>query len=125
MNELKKNETGKPAVADRLLTREDFQRLADVPPEAEWFANIRNKNTKRAYGYDVKEFARFVGVSRPEDFRLVTRAHIIAWRSQLEEKELAASTVRRKLSALSSLFDQLCEASRSYPVDHPTAWTES
>jgi len=100
----------KPAVADRLLTQEEFQGLADVPPEVEWFANIRNKNTKRAYGHDVGEFARFVGISRPEDFRLVTRAHIIAWRTKLEEKELAASTVRRKLSALSSLFDQLCEA---------------
>ena len=98
------------AAGDRLLTKKEFQGLADLPPEAEWFANIRNKNTKRAYGHDVKEFARFVGVSQPEDFRLVTRAHIIAWRTQLEEKELAASTVRRKLSALSSLFDQLCEA---------------
>ena len=65
-----------PAAASR-LTREEFQGLADVPPEVEWFANIRNKNTKRAYGHDVKEFARFVGVSRPEDFRLVTRAHIM------------------------------------------------
>ena len=66
---------------------------------------------------------RFVGLSRPEDFRLVTRAHIIAWRTQLEEKELAASTVRRKLSALSSLFDQLCEANAV--TDNPAQRTKS
>ncbi|MBC6445276.1 MAG: hypothetical protein GDA50_07620 [Alphaproteobacteria bacterium GM202ARS2] len=36
-----------PAAVSR-LTQEEFQGLADVPPEVEWFANIRNKNTKRA-----------------------------------------------------------------------------
>jgi len=92
-----------------LLTKEEFRRLADVPPETEWFANIRNRNTRRAYQNDVREFAQFVGVSRPEEFRLVARPHVIAWRKLLEERELAASTVRRKLSALSSLFDHLCE----------------
>jgi len=39
----------------------------------------------------------------------VTRAHLIAWRKNLERRALAASTIRRKLSALSSLFDYLCE----------------
>ena len=42
-----------PAVAktkeDRLLTREQFQGLAQLPPEAEWFVNIQNPRTKRAY----------------------------------------------------------------------------
>jgi hypothetical protein len=35
--------------AERLLTAAEFRRLADVPPEAEWFANITNPNSKRAY----------------------------------------------------------------------------
>ena len=39
----------------------------------------------------------------------MTRAHLIAWRKDLERRSLAASTIRRKLSALSSLFDYLCE----------------
>lgn len=38
-----------PAVASRLLTAEAFQRLADVPPEVEWFANLTNRCTRRAY----------------------------------------------------------------------------
>ena len=34
---------------ERLLSKTEFQRLADVPPEAEWFANLTNENTRRAY----------------------------------------------------------------------------
>ncbi len=97
------------AASNRMLTREEFQGLADLPPETEWFANIRNPNTRRAYGHDVREFAEFVGIEKPEEFRIVTRAHIIAWRKTLESRELAPATIRRKLSALSSLFDDLCE----------------
>jgi len=33
---------------DRLLTAAEFHRLAEVPPEIEWFANIRNRSTRRA-----------------------------------------------------------------------------
>ena len=28
----------------------------------------------------MREFRRFVGIARPEEFRTVTRAHVIAWR---------------------------------------------
>ena len=38
----------------------------------------------------------------------MARAHIIAWRGSLEARELAPATVRRKLAAISSLFDHLC-----------------
>jgi transposase len=37
------------APADRLLPAAEFQKLADVPPEVEWFANLSNPNTRRAY----------------------------------------------------------------------------
>jgi integrase/recombinase XerD len=36
------------APAERLLTAAEFHRLAEVPPEIEWFANIRNRSTRRA-----------------------------------------------------------------------------
>jgi len=94
---------------NRLLTRSEFQGLSDVPPELEWFANLDNEHTRRAYKRDVKEFMRFTGIQDPMEFRDVTRAHMIAWRKQLEARELAAATVRRKLSSLSSLYDFLCE----------------
>ena len=93
----------------RILTREEFQGLSDVPEELIWFQNIDNPHTKRAYMRDVKEFMLFTGIVEPQEFRDVTRAHVIAWRKQLEGRELSASTIRRKLSALGSLYDFLCE----------------
>ncbi len=93
----------------RALTAVEFQGLAEVPPALEWFANISNEKTRRAYQVDVQGFMDFAGIKTPEEFRLVTRAHVIAWRRALERRDLAPSTLRRKLSALSSLFDYLCE----------------
>jgi integrase len=43
----------------RRLTASDFQRLADVPPEIEWFANIDNPSTRRAYENAINDFMRF------------------------------------------------------------------
>jgi hypothetical protein len=64
----------------RLLTAAAFRRLADVPAEVEWFANLGKKATRRAYETALKDFMRFTGIARPEEFRIVTRAHVIAWR---------------------------------------------
>ena len=36
------------APVDRLLTAAEFQKLADVPLEVEWFANLDNAHTRRA-----------------------------------------------------------------------------
>src|SRR3989338_404549 len=73
-------------VGERALTAKQFQGLANVPPEVEWFANIGNPRTRRAYKIDIEDFTRFVGIARPEEFRIVTRAHIIAWRKLLEQR---------------------------------------
>ncbi len=94
----------------RLLTRADFHRLSEVPPEAEWFANITNPHTRRAYRNDLSQFMGFVGIERPEEFSTVARAHIIAWRKDLESKSLSHASIRRKLSALAALFNHLCES---------------
>ena len=61
-----------------------------MPPELEWFANLRNDQTRRAYRHDVGEFSAFIGLHRPTEIRLVTRAHVIAWRERLEHRALAA-----------------------------------
>lgn len=94
----------------RLLTASEFQFLADVPAEMEWFANITNANTRRAYRHDVHDFMEFAGIKEPVELRQVKRSHLIAWRKQLEARALEAATIRRKLSAISSLFDFLCES---------------
>jgi integrase/recombinase XerD len=93
----------------RILTSTEFQRLAKVPPEVEWFKNIRNPNTKRAYQKAISDFMLFTGIKRPEDFRTVTRAHVIAWRGDLGERILSGTTIRHRMAALSSLFQHLCD----------------
>jgi len=91
------------------LTVAEFQRLADVPPEVEWFANIRNSGTRRAYEHAIKDFMLFAGIKRPEEFRTVARAHVIAWRDDLGDRILSGTTIRHRLAALSSLFQYLCD----------------
>ena len=91
------------------LTDRQFQQLAVVRPAMTWFANIDNLQTRRAYQNDLREFMAFMGIPEPEQFRVVTRAHLLAWRRDLEQRALAGATIRRKLAALSSLFGYLCE----------------
>ncbi|MCB0284374.1 MAG: tyrosine-type recombinase/integrase [Calditrichaeota bacterium] len=98
-----------PTKSNRLLTNEDFHRLAEVPPEIEWFANINNAQTRRSYENAMKDFMAFTGIARPEEFRSITRAHIIAWRDELTNRELSGTTIRHRLAALSSLFEYLCD----------------
>jgi site-specific recombinase XerD len=93
----------------RTLTLAQFDTLSDVPPEIEWFANLTNANTRKAYRQDIHDFMAFAGLKRPEQFREVTRAHVIAWRDQLVGQGLSNDTIRRKLAALSSLFAYLCD----------------
>jgi len=94
---------------ERALTAKQFQQLADVPPELEWFANISSDKTRQAYQNDIRAFTQFVGIQHPAEFRIVTRSHVIAWRKALEAKNFSDASIRRKLSALSSLFEYLCE----------------
>src|ERR1700730_17009171 len=109
------NELTTHIAAERRLTAAEFQGLADVPPEIEWFANLGCAATQRAYKNAVGDFMRFTGIVRPEDFRIVTRAHVIKWRDDLAQRiapdgsKLEGSTVRHRLAALSSLFEYLCE----------------
>jgi site-specific recombinase XerD len=88
------NNSGKQQVlpvlgASLMLSNPAMHRLQDVPAEIEWFANLDNPRTRRAYQCDLTEFMSFVGIARPEEFRLVSRAIVLA--------------------ALSSLFEYLCE----------------
>lgn len=101
------------------LTAAEFYQLRDLPPEADWFANIDNPNTRRAYQSDLKEFIAFLNHDGIENFRAVTRLHVIAWRNLLEINQNSPATIRRKLAALSSLYAFLteCNAVLINPVD--------
>src|SRR2546427_12574575 len=117
MSDKKKSSRARIPTRARALSAKEFLDLADVPPEIEWFANITNPQTRRAYQNDLKDFMRFARITNPEVFRVVTRAHLIAWRKDLERRGCEASTIRRKLSAVSSLFAYLCE--RNAVVHNP------
>lgn len=98
------------AVSERRLTAVQFQRLAEMPAAAQWFANLDNPRTRRAYQGDLEDFRTFLGIQAPDQFRAVTRAHVLAWRAQLEQRGLSGATIRRKLAALASLFAYLLES---------------
>ncbi|MGZ8157629.1 MAG: hypothetical protein ACXWT1_04000 [Methylobacter sp.] len=69
------NDTEKtlPTVSqNRLLTAADFLRLSEVPPEVEWFANLTNRCTRRAYENAIKDFMTFTGIQQADEFRGVT-----------------------------------------------------
>lgn len=107
MNDLITTEHDSP---ERRLTAAQFQGLAEVPAAATWFANLDNPRTRRAYQGDIEDFCGFLGIQSPEQFRVVTRAHVLAWRGQLEQRGLSGATIRRKLAALASLFHHLLDA---------------
>jgi integrase/recombinase XerD len=106
-------------VKKQALTRAEFAQLAEVPPEEEWLANITNAKTRRAYKNDVREFTAYAGLQNYGELRSIARAHIIGWRGDMERRGLEDATIRRKLSAVSSLFDYLCNrnAVTGNPVD--------
>lgn len=98
-----------PQTAMRVLSTPEFLRLSKVPPETQWFANLDSAQTRRAYQNDLQAFMRFTGIVQPEEFRTVERSHVLAWRAELERLGLSGATIRRKLAALGSLFDYLCD----------------
>jgi integrase/recombinase XerD len=93
----------------QILRAHEFQYLKNVPPEADWFADIDNPGTRRMYRAAISEFMSFTGIAEPAQFRDVARSHVIAWRKTLIRRQLAGPTIRAKLAALSSLFEYLCE----------------
>lgn len=56
----------------RRLTAVEFQDLARVPAAVEWFANLDNPRTRRAYQNDLEDFCAFVGLDSADEFRVVT-----------------------------------------------------
>ena len=69
-----------------------------------------NPNTRRAYERALGDFMAFAGIQRPEEFRMVTRSHLIAWRDDLARRGASGMTIRHRLAALSSLFEHLCDS---------------
>jgi integrase/recombinase XerD len=95
-------------ITSHSLSDAQFAALSAIPPEAEWFANVRNRHTRENYQRDIRQFIAFAGLGSAEQLWEVTRPHVLAWRDHLQGRSLANDTIRRKLAALSSLYDYLC-----------------
>ena len=97
-----------PASAARPGQLASLAHLAAIPEEEVWLASQRSACTRRAYKLDVAHFMRTLGITTPDQLRQVDHRAVIAWERILREQEgAAASTVRRRLAALSSLFKHL------------------
>lgn len=88
------------------LTAAEFQRLAYVPPEVEWFANIRNRSTRRAYENAIGDFMQFTGIARPDEFRTVTRPTsspgVMTWPGANSAEAQSGIASRRHYSRISA-----------------------
>jgi len=94
--------------------------LAAVPEEEIWLAKQKSARTRRAYRQDVAHFIKTIGIASTKELREVDHRAVIAWERIMREKHGAqASTVRRRLAALSSLFKHL--VSHGYATRNPVA----
>src|SRR5215216_64929 len=97
-----------PATLDYVGQVSTVDQLAAIPEEEIWLAKQKSPRTRRAYRLDVRHFMRALGISEIDQLRAVDHRAVIAWeRMQREQEGAAASTVRRRLAALSSLFKHL------------------
>ncbi len=87
--------------------------LQSVPEEEVWLAGQLSPHTRRAYKQDVAHFLTTMCIQSADDLRHVGRAAVIAWQNRMRENGESPRTIRRRLSALSSLFVHL--------VDHRVA----
>ena len=81
--------------------------LAAVPEEEVWLAGLRSEQTRKAYKRDVADFLETLGIKSREELHQTSPMAVIAWREELVRRGLKNRSVRRRLSALSSLFQHL------------------
>jgi site-specific recombinase XerD len=84
-----------------------LQVLGAVPEEEIWLAGQISPQTRQAYKKDVSHFIRTMSIRSHADLHQVTRAAVIAWQNHMRERGIKPRTIRRRLSALSSLFSHL------------------
>jgi integrase/recombinase XerD len=88
--------------------------LAEIPEEDIWLAKQKSARTRRAYRLDVQHFMRTLGIASLDELHQVDHRAVIAWERYMREVEhAAASTIRRRLAALSSLYKHLVRHSHA------------
>jgi len=87
--------------------RPSVELLREVPEEEVWLQGQRSEQTRRAYKADIRHFIEALGVRGRDELRRVDRAAVIHWQRTMEAEGARPRTIRRRLSALSSLFSHL------------------
>ena len=86
----------------------DTRSLSIIPEESLWLANFTSEQTRRTYQTAVSEFLGFHGITAVEELHQISAGHLIAWRDALTKAGAKPRTVNNRMSALSSLFNHLC-----------------
>ena len=99
--------TSHPGISRPTAAR--FYALAEVPPEREWFANVPNESTRRAYKLDLTDFMASLGLTAPK-----ISASSLGRTSSPGAKISSVGSCRRRPFGGSSrrcprLFEYLCE----------------
>jgi integrase/recombinase XerD len=106
-----------------LPTSPTLAALAAIPEEEIWLAKQKSPRTRRAYRQDVEHFMKVIRIASRDDLRSVDHKAVIAWERYMRETERSqASTIRRRLAALSSLFRHL--VSHGYAAKNPVTEVE-
>jgi integrase/recombinase XerD len=74
-----------------------------------WIMKSPSRDTRSNYERDIRQFLEFAGIDgdQPEKLIVVRPEHVSGWRDHLTAKELTNSSIRRKMTALRSLFSYL------------------
>lgn len=74
-----------------------------------WLGKTPSQHTRVSYARDLRQFLEYRGIAprRLEELSTVLPVHVAAWRDHLREQGASNSTIRRKLTALRSLFSYL------------------
>jgi len=84
--------------------------LASLPEEEVWLASGKSPETRQAYAEDVRRFMHLFGITSREQLRQVNRKTMIPYARHLRDvQRLHPTTIRPRLSALSSLFRHLVQ----------------
>lgn len=87
---------------------QDLQRLMQQAVKG-WLSKTPSPATRDSYARDLGQFLNYRGIdrSRLDELARVVPSHVAAWRDHLRTSGAANSTIRRKLTALRSLFSYL------------------
>ncbi len=92
-----------------LIHQPKLKMLAEIPQESVWLANFISDRTRKTYQNAIREFIGFHQIQTSDELYEIDQAHVIAYRDVLIKNGASSATIRGRISAVSSLFNHLCE----------------